>query len=307
MKSVLLSAAVAAPLLSVQAQWGTNLFKVEDGGFFLRGNDRTLKQIEKIYAGMPPLNYTPPPGRWKRLPRAAQCLQNGPALRVVMLGDSIITDISRSGWDLLTQARYPGCRIEKITSVRGSTGCWWYKENDRVKPFVLDHQPDLLIIGGISQREDIDSIREVIRQVRAGGCRADVLLMTGAFGKVDPRDNKQWQAQIDPGGNDYRARLQRLADEVGAAFLDMSAAWGRYVRESGRKLDWFKRDAVHANERGDQILGRILDRYLSPEDDAEDASSEAPGTWSRSGPGRTITQRLSKPATAESTWSTAIL
>jgi hypothetical protein len=26
----------------------------------------------------------------------------------------------------------------------------------------------------------------------------------------------------------------------------------------------FKRDAVHANERGKQILGRILDAYFAP-------------------------------------------
>ena len=42
---------------------------------------------------------------------------------------------------------------------------------------------------------------------------------------------------------------------MGAAFLDMEAAWGRYIRQSGKDLDWFKRDPIHANERGEQILG----------------------------------------------------
>ena len=36
---------------------------------------------------------------------------------------------------------------------------------------VLDHQPDLVIIGGISQSDDIDSIREVIRQIRVTASR----------------------------------------------------------------------------------------------------------------------------------------
>jgi hypothetical protein len=215
---------------------------------------------------MPPVRYAPPAGRWEHLPRAAKCLQSGLVLRVVMLGDSIVVDTSHSGWDLLTQRRYPHCRLEKVTSARGSTGCWWYKASSRVRPFVLDHNPDLLIIGGISQRDDIDSIRDVIRQVRDGGCAADILLMTGAFGEVDPRDDKQWREQIDPSSKDYRARLRKLAEATGSAFLDMSAAWGRYIRDSGKDLGWFKRDPVHANERGEQILGRVLDRYLAPEE-----------------------------------------
>ena len=253
---------------AVRAEWATNIVRI-DTAMVIRGNC-SLDEIGKTYAGMSPVNYTPPQGRWKQLPRTAKLLQSGPVLRVVMLGDSIITDTSHSAWDLLTQRRYPACAIDKVTSVRGSTGCWWYKDNNRVKSLVLDFNPDLVIIGGISQRGDTDSIREVIRQVRDGGCSADILLMTGAFGEVDPRDDQQWQEQIDPTGKDYRARLQRLAAETGCAFLDMSAAWGRYIRDQPKELDWFKRDKVHSNERGQQILGRILDRYLTLE--AETAS-----------------------------------
>ena len=42
----------------------------------------------------------------------------------------------------------------KITSVRGSTGCWYYKTPERIQTFVLDFEPHLVIIGGISQRGD---------------------------------------------------------------------------------------------------------------------------------------------------------
>ena len=38
--------------------------------------------------------------------------------------------------------------------------------------------------------------------------------------------------------------------------------WGRYIRESGKDLNWFKRDSIHANIRGEQILGRILAAHL---------------------------------------------
>jgi acetyl esterase/lipase len=236
----------------------------DEGAYVLVKPERTMEQVEKAYAEMPPVRYAPPPDRWDDLPRTAAILGRGEGeLRVVMLGDSIVNDTSRSLWDGLLARRFPGCSIVKTTCVRGSTGCWWYKEPGRVRRYVLDHRPDLLIIGGISQREDIDSIRDVVRQVREGS-PCDVLLMTGAFGATDPRDDKAWRFEIDPQGQDCRARLRRLAAEVKAGFLDMHAHWGKYVREAGKELDWWKRDPVHANERGEQILGRILLEHLSP-------------------------------------------
>jgi hypothetical protein len=223
-----------------------------------------MEQVEAAYAQMPPVKYAPPAGRWENLPRTAAILGRGEGgLRVVMLGDSIVNDTSRSCWEQVLQRQYPKVRITKITCVRGGTGCWWYREAGRVRRYVLDQRPDLLIIGGISQRDDADSIRDVVAQVRKGS-PCDVLLMTGAFGNVDPRDDRQWRYGLDADGNDYRAKLFRLARDQQCGFLDMTAEWGRYVRESGKGLEWFKRDPVHANERGEQILGRVLAAHLSP-------------------------------------------
>ena len=117
-----------------------------------------------------------------------------------------------SSWPLLLKQKYPKCRIRLTTSVRGSTGCWHYKAPGRVEAYVLDHGPDLVIIGGISQRGDTDSIREVIRQIRAA-CKADILLMTGPFGRVDPNDDKQWARITQPPKDDYRVKLKALAAE----------------------------------------------------------------------------------------------
>lgn len=234
-----------------------------DDGYIITKNQRTLEQIESIYSQMEPVRYSPPSGRWKNLPRTKKLLADGGTLRLVMLGDSIVNDTSRSCWNLLVEKRYPECKIEKVTSVRGSTGCWWYKEPGRVKKFVLDHKPALVIIGGISHRSDIDSIRDVIRQIKSES-DADVLLMTGAFGSVDPRDDKQWQTISDPNHfSEYRKGLELLAKETGSAFLDMEAAWAAYIRESVKDLDSFKRDPIHANERGEQILGHILESYFT--------------------------------------------
>ena len=188
-----------------------------DDGIIIRKDERTLEQIDRFYLRMPPVRYEPPAGRWENLPRTKSCLTEGGILGVVMLGDSIVNDTSRSGWNLVLERQYPKCSIEKITSVRGSAGCWWYKEAGRMHKFVLDHNPDLVIIGGISQRGDIDSIRDCIGQIRAASA-ADVLLMTGAFGSVDPRDENQWRRISSPDHYDeYRKALENLAREVGAA------------------------------------------------------------------------------------------
>ena len=48
-------------------------------------------------------------------------------------------------------------------------------------------RPDLVLIGGISQK-NIECIREVIRQLRAGLPEVEILLATGTFGTADPRD-----------------------------------------------------------------------------------------------------------------------
>ena len=240
------------------------LAKDDDGAYTITKPERAYAQVEKAYADMAPVKYEPLAQRWVYLPITKEILGRGQGeLRVVMLGDSIVNDTSRSQWDQVLAAAVK-VKIAKVTCVRGSTGCWWYKEEGRVKKFVLDHKPDLLIIGGISQRDDIDSIRNVIEQVRKAGSKCEVLLMTGAFGHVDPRDDKQWSYDFDPKGTSYRAKLARLASEEKCGFLDMTAHWGKYIRDSGKELTDFKRDAVHANEKGEQIIGRILAKHLTP-------------------------------------------
>ncbi|MFO0890776.1 MAG: SGNH/GDSL hydrolase family protein [Isosphaeraceae bacterium] len=226
--------------------------------------ERSLADIDRAHAEMSPVSYKPPADRWDRLPRTARILASSSGeLRVLMLGDSIVNDTSRSGWDQVLQRSYPNIRIIKTTCVRGSTGCWWFKSPDRIERYVLANRPDLLILGGISHRDDLGSVAELIEAVRAR-LACDVLIMTPAFGTVDPRDDRQWRLEVDPSGADFRSRLVRLANDRKLALLDMTAEWGRFIRASGKSLEWFKRDVVHANARGEQILGRILAAHLMP-------------------------------------------
>ncbi len=235
-----------------------------DDGYIILKNQRTLAEIDQLYARIPPVDCSPPKERWTHLPRTYEKITGGKTLRCVMLGDSIINDTSRSCWNLVVEDRFPACTIVKVTSVRGSTGCWWYKDDDRVKRFVLDHDPDLVIIGGISQRGDIASIREVIGRVRKGGA-VDILLLSGVFGRLDPRDGKAWKQISDKAHySAYRKALAALARETESAYFDMQKPWGEYIRTSGREPGYFKRDVVHANALGEQIIGRLLAAYLSP-------------------------------------------
>lgn len=225
--------------------------------------ERSLADTEKIYAAMPPVTYVPPRDRWAHLAKTHKKLRGSGELRVVMLGDSLVNDTSRSNWSFALNALYPKVQIVKFTCVRGGTGCWWYRQPPRIQRYVLDFQPDLVLLGGISHQNDTDSIADVIRQIRKAS-RAEIVLMTGPFGAVDPNQEAEWQKLLHPAAEDYRARLLALARAEKVAFLDVQQAWGEYVRASGKPVSAFKRDGVHANAEGEQILGHILIRYFAP-------------------------------------------
>jgi lysophospholipase L1-like esterase len=157
---------------------------------------------------------------------------------------------------------YPGVQLNIIPSVRGGTGCQYYKEANRVKEYAIDLRPDLLIIGGISNR-DAESVRSVIRQVREK-MHTEILVMSGAVGSIDPRRASDWKPVVSPDGTDYRSCLMQVANEEHVEFLDMEGAWGRYIVESGKPWDFFTRDALHANERGRQVLAVIMERFFAP-------------------------------------------
>lgn len=240
------------------------LCQTDDGGYIFEGNERKPEEMTAARARIPPVSVTLPADRLQRLPATMKKLRDGSTLRIVMLGDSIINDTARSCWHELVAKRYPKCHIVRVVSVRGSTGCWFYKEPGKIEKYVLKQRPDLVIIGGISQRHDIASIRECIKQIRAAS-PCEFLLMTGPFGAANPLAGEDWRNQVDGGKEEkYAAELKSLADEVQAEFFDMQLAWGQYIREANKPLDFFKRDPIHANAEGEAVLARILERYFAP-------------------------------------------
>lgn len=228
------------------------------------GDMDPLKRIDTIYAGMKAVTWQAPANRWTNLEKTKAKLEQGPSCTMVMLGDSIIGDTCSSNFDLLLGRDYPKCAIKKVVSVRGSTGCWWYKDDNHVESYVLQHKPDLLVIGGISQREDIDSIRTVIHQCREKLPNLEVLLITPVFGSPQGAFSVHWTPEPDEKAYPYRAQLRDLAAQEKCGFFDMTRPWMEYIRASSYALDSFKRDPIHANDRGKQILGRLMEKFLGP-------------------------------------------
>jgi lysophospholipase L1-like esterase len=239
------------------------------GGFLLNGSVAdafagmsTLQQIDAIYAAMDPIVYQPPKDRFANIPKTMAKLRDGGELRMVLLGDSIMGNTSGSSFELLLMRDYPKCKVNKIPSLRSSTGCKYYKDENRVQEYVLKHNPDLLVIGGISNGGDAEAVRSVIRQVRAQKPDTEVLLLTPVFGAMRDEHIKTFTREIDTTTSNFRFNMQKVAAEEKCAFFDMTGPWWTYIQNSGKTYGWFMGDAVHANSRGCQIIGRLLEIWF---------------------------------------------
>jgi lysophospholipase L1-like esterase len=239
------------------------------GGFLLNGSVAdafaglsTLQRIDAIYAAMDPIVYQPPAGRFANIPKTMRKLREGGEVRMVLLGDSIMGNTSSSSFELLLMRDYPKCKIVKIASLRSSTGCKYYCQDNRVQDYVLRHSPDLLIIGGISNGGDAEAVRSVIKQVRARKPDTEVLLLTPVFGALRDEHIRTFTRKIDTTTNNFRFKMQKVAAEEKCAFFDMTGPWWAYIQGSGKTYGWFMGDAVHGNSRGCQIIGRLLNNWF---------------------------------------------
>ena len=225
----------------------------------------TLERIDAIYAAMDPIRYSPPKGRFANIPKTMAKLRDGGELRMVLLGDSIMGNTSGSSFELLIMRDYPKCKIVKIPSLRSSTGCKYYREENRVESYVLRHNPDLLVIGGISNGGDAEAVRSVVKQVRAKKPDTEVLLLTPVFGAMRDEHIRTFTPEIDTTTSNFRFNMQKVAADESCAFFDMTGPWWTYIQNSGKTYGWFMGDAVHANERGCQIIGRLLEGWFKPD------------------------------------------
>jgi hypothetical protein len=229
----------------------------EEGYYIFSTPERSLAQIGTIQAEMPKGKFNQPPSDWKYLQRTRRILNEGGTLHLLALGDSIVNDTMRSGWIAKLREAYPKADITATVYVRGGGGCHHYKEEGRLAKHVIPRKPDLVFIGGISQR-DMESIREVIHQLRTALPEIEFLLATGAFGTVDPRSPEELAKAPHSGTGVYGQSLKKLAAEERCAYLDMTTPWAEYIRSANVHPHIFYRDRVHANEYGEQILSKIM-------------------------------------------------
>ncbi len=232
----------------------------EEGYYIFSSPERSLAQIEKIQAEMPKGEFTSRKQDWTHLSGTRRILTEGGELCLLAMGDSIVNDTMRSGWVAKLREAYPKANIRATVYVRGGGGCQYYKEEGRITKNVVPRKPDLVFIGGISQRS-IEDIREVIHQLGATLPDVEILLATGAFGTTDPRDGEALAKAAHSGTGPYGAALKQLAAEERCAYLDMTTPWAEYIRSAKVHPHRFYRDPVHANEYGEQIAQECIRRY----------------------------------------------
>lgn len=257
----------------------------EKGYYIFSSPQRSLAQIDKIQTEMPKGQFSPPPNDWKFLKRTRRILTKGGKLHLLALGDSIVNDTMRSGWLAKLREAYPKAEIKGTVYVRGGGGSQHYKEENRIAKNVVPRKPDLVIIGGISQKS-IEDIRTVIRQLRKALPEVEIILATGVFGTSDPRDPEELSSAAHSGTGKYGRLLKKLASEECCAYIDMTSPWAQYIRSSKLHPHMFYRDAVHANEYGEQILSKILMSFFRTTDaqassrlTPSDRTNTAIGDW----------------------------
>jgi len=238
-------------------------FPAEQDYFIFGSPCRSVSQVDQIQAGMPAGSFKPVAVDNTPLRRTFKRLNDGGDLHILGLGDSIVNDTMRSAWVAKLQQAYPKANLKATVYVRGGGGCQHYREEGRVENYILPMKPDIIFIGGISQRS-IDDIRVVILQIRKFLPDVEFLLASGTFGTTDPRDTEALAKARHSGTGEYGAMLNQLAAEQNCAYLDMTTPWAEYIRSSGVHPHLFYRDAVHANDYGEQILCRILMSFWKP-------------------------------------------
>ena len=233
---------------------------------------------DRLYGTLPQLSFTAPKDAMALLPRTSKALHDGTPWRVIMLGDSIINDGFHSLFPALIKRDFPNSNFTWASSVRGSTGCWYYSRIDAFKQYVIDKKPDLLIIGGISNynyqktgefltgTEAIAAVAKAAHEL----CGCEVLLLTStlsmdtrhfdAQNPKSPLPEQTWNLEQD-------FRMSATADLSGlfAAAKELNiAAWDiltpayTWLYQSGMPHEFFSRDWVHSGELGKQIIGRLI-------------------------------------------------
>ena len=224
---------------------------------------------EKVYATVPPVGFEPRVDRHRLIPGTMDRLRDGGSIRVVMLGDSISQDTCNSFFDIFVERDYLGADLQLLPSIDGSKGCWYYIGDELFQRYVIDQCPDLLMVGTASEHQGIGPVEQLLRRVR-DALDCEMMVVSGPLGsdhRLAPDDTSEEAQKVREHLPRRRAFAQEQAElcrALGVEYLDLCTAWLAYVEGSGRPRNWFHRDAGHANDRGKQVLARMMAQYFAP-------------------------------------------
>jgi len=246
---------------------------------------------DALYATLPPVDAACCRGALEKAPKTLEALETGKPVRILLLGDSIVHDIFHSQFEALVKRDYPKSDVTWLVSVRGGTGCWFYRLKDNFRDWVARYKPDCVIFGGISNWKPkmegypvagTAAIFEVGAMIEAIGAEA-VVVAPGL--SVDTRmkeyskegtpqskmafdETKQAEALAltiekytsAPSGIDRAgfAALKAGCEARGWGFIDAFTPSYTWLYESGKPWSYHNRDYVHSGEIGKQILARIM-------------------------------------------------
>ena len=271
-----------------QSQHG---YTVSDVAFEPATPEEAATWCDEVYARLPPVTVEPAENAFLSAPKTREALETGKPWRVLLLGDSIVQDAFHSQFHALVKRAFPKSDITWLVSVRGSTGCWFYRLPENFERYVTAYRPDCVIVGGISNWHKAsdafsvsgnEAIFEVGETIRAAGMELIVLSPALSVDTRLPKGSKEL-TPILPRAYDAAAEAEALGltgyDESkpghglspkgfaelkngcadrGWGFIDAFTPSYRWLYESGKPFEFYSRDYVHSGELGKQIIGRIL-------------------------------------------------
>jgi hypothetical protein len=270
---------------------GSQTYYIDDVILQPTNSGEVLQWFSHLSKSVPArLAYKPKSNRWDRIPATMSRLRNAQSLRIVMLGDSVQQDTANMPIDLALQNLYPGSHVELIASVKGGTGVSYYQNH--VVETITNYQPNLVIIGGISNSDDIPAYQSVINQVRtsdaASGHTTEFLLLTRQWSPNSYPTSQYYflnstlrELGQNPDKNatipdDDRGHLLSFAATNNVAYLDTTGIASQFIYgaastagvgspdASGNPYSYWMRDFIHSNDHGKLIQSQVLIRFFTP-------------------------------------------
>ena len=238
--------------------------------------DETLAWCSALYQSLPKkLDYAVGGEAWDRLPKSRTKIQVGKEFTIVLLGDSIINDSYCGHLTAQAQKWFPDTKLKVICSVRGSTGCWYYHEKEHFDEYVAKYNPDLVVIGGISNytgpkqhtlKEAEDNMVETIQRCQALGAEVVVCTPPPSYEFRKDAAAKPFDRALLEESVEFNCLQQayeyRAAARTGVQVWDLTTGPCEAISRSGKPLDWFKRDAAHNDDRGKQLIAQMYGEYF---------------------------------------------